>query len=468
MAFIIDNILSYVAAYVAVVDSSIDVLYRNREGFEERVLSLPDVVLSIKEGIADRHDFGPTLVELNEKRGDTSTRHRLLLNGRYDGQGHIVITVSEGPDARKSEEAIINNLSYIANMSHEIRTPVNAITGFSRLMATTDNPEKKAKFMEQIETNSRLLMKLVDDVLDLAKMNEGEFKIRKQETDINEIIKSVYSTVQFRLQPGTILNYVLGAAECKVMTDPDRLSQIILNLVTNACKFTPKGSITFGYEIRADEIYFFVKDTGIGIDPEIQPLLFKRFFKQNEQKQGNGLGLSICKELVELFDGEIGVESAGKGKGSLFWFTLPVSPVNAGAENIQAAPEPQPTATDKNDARPHLLVAEDNESNYFLISSMLEDDYKLTHAWNGREAVEMYSEEKPDLILMDINMPLMDGYEATKRIRQISADVPVIAVTAYAFSSDRTRIMENGFSSYVSKPVNPDRLMSEIKRLLRK
>lgn len=468
MAFIIDNILSHVAAYVAVVDASMEVLYRNREGFEERVITLPDVIRSIKEGIADKHDFGPMLIELNEKKGEPSSRHRLIINGRYDGNGHIVITVSDGPDARKSEEAILNNLSYIANMSHEIRTPVNAITGFSRLMASTDNPEKKAKFMEQIETNSRLLMKLVDDVLDLAKMNEGEYKIRKKETDINEIIKSVYSTVQFRLQPGTILNYVLGAAECHIETDPDRLSQIILNLVTNACKFTPKGSITFGYEIRDKEIYFFVKDTGIGIEPEFQPLLFKRFFKQNEQKQGNGLGLSICKELVELFDGEIGVESAGKGKGSLFWFTLPVSPMESEKEPQQDVPQLQPVAEKKKDSRPRLLVAEDNESNYFLISSMLEDDYNLSHAWNGREAVEMYSEEKPDLILMDINMPLMDGYEATKRIRQVSADVPIIAVTAYAFSSDRTRIMENGFNSYVSKPVNPDRLLSEIKRLLPK
>lgn len=117
--------------------------------------------------------------------------------------------------------------------------------------------------------------------------------------------------------------------------------------------------------------------------------------------------------------------------------------------------------------RKTLLVAEDNESNYFLISSMLEDDYNLLHAWNGREAVEIYEEKRPDLILMDINMPLMDGYEATRRIRQVSETVPVIAVTAYAFASDRTRIMENGFNSYVSKPVNAERLESEIKRLLK-
>lgn len=354
---------------------------------------------------------------------------------------------------------------FLANMSHEIRTPVNAIAGFARLLCTTDDPEKKRKYTELIQTNSTLLMKLVDDVLDITKMNEGELKFHEQEIDLNELIRSVESTVHFRLQPKTVLNYVLGAGECRIVTDRERLSQVLLNLLTNACKFTPGGSITFGYELRPNDIYFFVKDTGLGIEPEKKKYLFDRFYRQDDKTPGNGLGLSICKEIVGRFGGEIGVESDGPGRGSNFWFTLPQTPIEDAPEeqshNIDFQPA-QAVASDK----PTLLVAEDNESNYFLISSMLEDDYNLIHAWNGREAVEMYTEHKPDLILMDINMPLMDGYEATRRIRQQSADVPVIAVTAYAFSSDRTRIMENGFNSYVSKPVNPERLMNEINRLL--
>ncbi|MDE5880523.1 MAG: response regulator [Muribaculaceae bacterium] len=358
----------------------------------------------------------------------------------------------------------------IANMSHEIRTPVNAIVGFSRLLSTTDDPEKKRKYTELIETNSTLLLKLIDDVLDISKMREGDVKFRLKEVDLNDIIRTVESTVRIRLQPKTVLNYVLGASECHIMTDPERLSQVLLNLVNNACKFTPRGSITFGYELRPDSIYFFVKDTGIGIAPEKRDRLFERFYRQDETTApGNGLGLSICKEIVERFGGKIGVESAGIGRGSCFWFTIPEKPTdNMGDENGLAAEGHVADANVLTPGKPTLLVAEDNESNYFLISSMLEDDYNLIHAWNGREAVDMYSEHKPDLILMDINMPLMDGYEATKRIRQLSAEVPIIAVTAYAFSSDRTRIMENGFSSYVSKPVNPERLMNEIKRLLPK
>ncbi|MDE6337080.1 MAG: response regulator [Muribaculaceae bacterium] len=356
----------------------------------------------------------------------------------------------------------------IANMSHEIRTPVNAIVGFSRLLSTTDDPEKKRKYTELIETNSTLLLKLIDDVLDIAKMKEGDVKFRHKEVDLNEIIRTVESTVRIRLQPKTVLNYVLGASECHIMTDPERLSQVLLNLVNNACKFTPRGSITFGYELRPESIYFFVKDTGIGIAPEKRDRLFERFYRQNETAApGNGLGLSICKEIVERFGGKIGVESAGIGRGACFWFTIPEQPIED-IDNLEEGTPDVASEVAMAPGKPTLLVAEDNESNYFLISSMLEDDYNLLHAWNGREAVDMYSEHRPDLILMDINMPLMDGYEATKRIRQLSADVPVIAVTAYAFSSDRTRIMENGFSSYVSKPVNPERLMNEIKRLLPK
>lgn len=359
---------------------------------------------------------------------------------------------------------VISLEEFLANMSHEIRTPVNAIAGFARLLCTTDDPEKKRKYTELIQTNSTLLLKLVDDVLDITKMKEGEMKFHEQEIELNDLIRSVESTVHFRLQPKTILNYVLGAAECKIVTDPERLSQVLLNLLTNACKFTPSGSITFGYELRDKEIYFFVQDTGQGIAPDQIDKLFERFYRQDHKTPGNGLGLSICKEIVDRFGGEIGVESAGIGRGSKFWFTLPTTPVENEDNIYNIEEEPAPVA--QKAGRPTLLVAEDNESNYFLISSMLEDDYNLIHAWNGREAVEMFADKAPDLILMDINMPLMDGYEATRRIRQQSADVPVIAVTAYAFSSDRTRIMENGFNSYVSKPVNPERLMGEIKRLL--
>lgn len=352
----------------------------------------------------------------------------------------------------------------LANMSHEIRTPVNAITGFARLLCTTDDLEKKRKYADLIQTNSTLLLKLVDDVLDIAKMKEGEVKFHEEEVDLNELMRSVECTVQLRVQQGTILNLVMGAAVCIVKTDAQRLSQVLLNMLTNACKFTQRGSITFGYEIHPGSIYFYVKDTGMGIPLDKKDNIFERFYREDHKSPGNGLGLAICKDIVERMGGKIGVESDGIGRGSRFWFTLPLSPKEEVQPEDDIHIESVPPALHK--GKPTLLVAEDNESNYFLISSLLEDDYNLMHAWNGREAVEMYNENRPDLIIMDINMPLMDGYEATRNIRQVSGTVPVIAVTAYAFSSDRSRIMESGFNSYVSKPINADRLLSEISRLL--
>lgn len=458
-----NDILSHVQAYIAVVAPDGKTVYSNREDAGADVLAQPAIRGALLDAMRRKSGFGwvealcPTPTGGNKK---------YIAGGDYvEGMGMVITVVAAISDCSSCESAI-DNMAYIANMSHEIRTPVNAIIGFSRLMYDTDDREKKRRYMEQIETNNHLLLKLVNDVLDLSKKKEGRLEDHNSEVDLNPLMKSIESTVHFRVPQRTILNSVMGAAECRIITDPERLTQVLLNLITNACKFTPAGSITFGYEVWPESIYFYVRDTGIGIAPEQQSHLFERYWRQDEEKPGNGLGLSICKEIVDHLGGEIGVQSGGTGKGSLFWFTLPVKPVESAQET---SPAPQFSAAPAEPARRHrhtLLVAEDNESNYFLITSMLEDEYDLIHAWNGREAVEMYGEHKPDLILMDINMPLMDGYEATRQIRQSSGSVPIIAVTAYAFSSDRTRIMENGFNSYVSKPVNADRLQSEIKRLL--
>lgn len=464
MSLSLEAVLGHTGARVAVLDRDRRVIYSNRDG-ENVWLQTTPVAEAVERSLAGKCGFAPVAAKAGEEGGD------LLVSGEYsDAEGGMLVLTATDVTAinrtlEKAEREAVSKSSYLANMSHEIRTPVNAIAGFSRLLAQTDDKTKQARYAEVIETNTRLLMQLIDDVLDLAKMEQGHLEFRSEEVDLNEFIRSMESTVRLRVQPGTILNYVMGAADCRIVTDRERLSQVMLNLLTNACKFTPHGSITFGYELRADSVYFFVKDTGAGISPDRQKLLFRRFSKQNDAVQGTGLGLSICKDIVETFKGEIGVESAGEGRGSLFWFTIPVSPVeNAATEAAQSA---APAAGSGADNRPLILVAEDNESNYFLFSSILEDDYRLVHAWNGREAVELFPETQPDLILMDINMPYMDGYEATRRIRQQSATVPVIAVTAYAFSSDKTRIMENGFNSYISKPVDADRLVAEMRRLLR-
>ncbi len=394
-----------------------------------------------------------------------------------DNTGHPIALIGSLlliTERKKQEQALISarekakesdrlKSAFLANMSHEIRTPLNAIVGFSNLLTTTEDEEQKQQFIGIIENNNQLLLQLINDVLDLAKVESNTLDFNYQSTDLNELIRSVESTVRLRVQPGVILNFTLGAADCYIQTEPNRLSQVLINLLTNACKFTPKGCITFGYELQEDEIRFFVRDTGLGISQEGQKRIFERFTKLNDFAQGTGLGLSICKSIVEKMSGRIGVESDGEGKGSTFWFTIPYLTATT-EESKPVIIEIQKECIKQKDIT--ILIAEDNESNYLLFQSILGSKYKLIHAWNGQEAVELYQQHKPQIIIMDINMPKMDGYEATREIRKFSDSVPIIAVTAYAFASDKERIMKNGFNSYVSKPLNANKLIQELKTAL--
>ena len=355
--------------------------------------------------------------------------------------------------------------AFLANMSHEIRTPLNAIVGFSNLLVSTEDAEQREQFVGIIENNNQLLLQLIGDVLDLAKVESNTLDFIYQTVDLNDLIRTVDSVARLRLQSGVEMDFTFGADECTVRTEPNRLSQVLINLLTNACKFTAEGSIRFGYELRGGEIYFFVKDTGLGISPENQTRLFQRFAKLNDFVQGNGLGLSICKSIVEKMNGTIGVESEGEGRGSMFWFTLPYLPVETEHREEPVVEAPKTPLRQKDIT---ILVAEDNESNYLLFRSILEKEYWLLHAWDGCEAVELCREHNPQLVIMDINMPRMDGYEAAREIRKFSESVPIIAVTAYVFASDREKIMENGFNGYVAKPIDPAKLGAEIRSMLGK
>ncbi len=221
-------------------------------------------------------------------------------------------------------------MAFLANMSHEIRTPLNAIVGFSNLLCRTDDAEKRERFVNIIETNNQLLLKLIGDVLDVAKVESNTLDFNIRPTDLNQLLIKVDDMMKLKIPAGVVLNHVFDAPQAVIETDSNRLSQVLINLLNNAVKFTPKGCITFGYELREDNVYFYVRDTGIGIPEEDLDKVFTRFTKLNNFVQGNGLGLSISKSIVEKLGGEIGVESAGRGKGTLFWFTLPVKPMISG------------------------------------------------------------------------------------------------------------------------------------------
>lgn len=223
----------------------------------------------------------------------------------------------------KAMESDNLKMAFLANMSHEIRTPLNSIVGFSRLLSKTTDAKKRERFVEIIDINNELLLQLIGDVLDTAKIESNTLDVHMEKTDINTVIHGADSIVSLRLPEGVELVHEIPMPECEMITDPSRVRQVLVNFLTNACKFTKDGSITVGYEIRGDEIYFYVKDTGMGIARSDMSQLFTRFTKLNKFVQGTGLGLSICKSIVERLGGKIGAESEGPGMGSLFWFTLP-------------------------------------------------------------------------------------------------------------------------------------------------
>lgn len=431
-------------------------LYEGREQYAKTEFRL----LSSKENAHSYWlEINATVTEYDNQHHPAVISGSLLLITERKKQEKALIEARE-----KAMESDRMKSVFLANMSHEIRTPLNAIVGFSNLIGRTEDEEKKRKFMDIIKTNNQLLLQLISDVLDLAKVEANTLDFYYQDVDLNDLLHTIEKSVGLRIRETVKLNCLPGMEQCHIQTEPNRLSQVLINLITNANKFTMQGSIDFGYTLKEDELYFFVKDTGLGISKENQTKLFQRFSKLNNFAQGTGLGLSISKGIIEKMGGHIGMESEGEGLGSTFWFTIPYLPLKQ--EGILNEGRTPIASIKKKDIT--ILIAEDNESNYLLFQSILEPNYKLLHAWDGEEAVAMYKEHNPQLILMDINMPKMDGYEATHEIRKLSETVPIIAVTAYAFASDQKRIRENGFNSFVPKPIDAETLTTELKSMLNK
>lgn len=364
-----------------------------------------------------------------------------------------------------AEESNRLKSAFLANMSHEIRTPLNAIVGFSGILASTEREEEKQEYVSIIENNNTLLLQLISDILDLSKIEAGTLELNYSNIELNELMRELERGFLLRVKTDAVkLEFVEPAGPCMAYTEKNRLSQLMINLVTNAIKFTEKGSIRFGYEMRENELYFYVADTGCGIPKDKQQNIFGRFVKLNSFAQGTGLGLSICKTLMDHMGGRIGVESE-EGKGSTFWFTLPYKPA-VKEDKKQMPKDIQPVSIERNKLT--ILVAEDNASNYKLFESILRYDYHLIHAWDGMEAVEMFREHNPQIVLMDINMPVMDGYEATREIRKYSAKIPIIAVTAFAYASDEQKVMESGFDGYIPKPINAKLLKAQLVDIMQK
>ncbi len=374
--------------------------------------------------------------------------------------------------AQKAEKASKMKSLFLANMSHEIRTPLNAIEGFSRIMAETDSPEERMKFMEIIESNNSRVLALINEILDLSRVEAGEIAIKKQMTDLNEMCKSIQLMFKFRCPDSVNLEWSQPNMKVTLNTDQNRLTQVFSNLISNALKHTSKGSITYGYRLINDgqEVDFFVMDTGSGIAPEDLEHIFQTYVSRDaEQQNGYGLGLSLCKIIVEKMGGHITVSSQ-LGKGSTFRFTLPFEGTIGGLQKGSRTTTNSrtirvSTKTDVQNA-PLILVAEDEDSNYELVRIVLAKRYRLLRAHNGIEAVTYCEDEHPDLILMDIRMPDMNGLDATRIIKEVNHDIPVIALSAYAFDENIREAKAAGCDKFLAKPFKVEDLLDTVEKFL--
>ena len=375
--------------------------------------------------------------------------------------------------AQKAEKASRMKSLFLANMSHEIRTPLNAIEGFSRVIVETDSQEDRLKFFEIIESNNNRLMSLVNEILDLSRVESGEIVMKKTKTDLNDLCDSIKNIFKFRCPDNLQLIWNKPTMTVSLNTDANRLTQVFSNLISNSLKHTSQGSISYGYQIIEDGQYveFFVKDTGSGIAPQDLGNIFETYVSRDAEttKNGYGLGLPLCKIIVEKLGGKISVESK-VGVGSTFRFILPFEGSIGGMQ--KASTTTTNVRTIRVSGRPDdinkksILVAEDEDSNYELVRIVLHKRYRLLRARNGIEAVTVNEEEKPDLILMDIRMPEMNGLDATRIIKEVRSDVPVIALSAYAFEENIRDAKRAGCDEFMAKPFKVEDLIEIVKRYL--
>ena len=360
---------------------------------------------------------------------------------------------------QRAEEADRMKSVFLANMSHEIRTPLNAIVGFSEIIALTEDEVEKAEYLNIIQKNSNLLLQLINDILDLSRIESGKSEMNFQLVEMTGLIDEVEKVHRLKMKTAIRLNVIRPDEEIWIMVDRNRITQVLFNFLSNAIKNTHEGAITLGLEVCGEWLKVYVTDTGCGIAKEKLPLIFNRFEKLNDFVQGTGLGLPICQSIVERLGGKISVESE-VGVGSTFVMTLPYRQFVLGADGEPV--EANAHVERRSDGRKKILIAEDTESNFMQINILLKKDYTISWVTNGEEAVNSFLRERPDLILMDIRMPVMNGIQATEKIRTVDIDLPIVAVTANAFLIEQQQALAAGCNDIIAKPYTYERLKETI------
>ena len=402
----------------------------------------------------------------------TDTFWKVFERKQYDEKLVLAIEKAEESDRLKS--------AFLANMSHEIRTPMNGILGFAGMLKEKNiSTAERDNYIDVIEKSGQRMLNTINDLMDISRIESNLVEVFYSDINVNEQLDSLFSFFQPEAQSkGIQLTYkkFLADEDAIIKTDKDKLYAVLMNLIKNAMKYTERGSIEFGYKVGNKILQFFVKDTGIGIEGDQLEVIFDRFIQADNSLsrpyEGVGLGLSIAKAYTEMIGGKISVKSE-KGVGSEFFLELPykgdikekVPSIISKAENDMKKFSSSNILKDIT-----VLVAEDDEVGRLYLQQLLDGNCKeVLYAKDGKEAVNIYSEHGGvDLVLMDIKMPVMDGYSATIKIRAIDHKAIIIAQTAYALSGDREKAIAAGCDEYLTKPLDKEALFSIIKKLFKK
>ena len=405
---------------------------------------------------------------LEEKQEEISLQNEELLRHRFELEKLVDERTSELKTAKlKAEESDKLKSAFLANMSHEIRTPMNAIIGFSSLLEDEImEADEREYYIKMIKNSSDTLLTLINDIIDISRIEANLLVLYKEQFCLEDIIDEIYAYFSLKNKKNVDLQIIKSNIPSKtcLYNDPIRFRQILTNLIGNALKFTEKGYVRIGYKIIDKKVEIFVEDSGIGINKKDQKFIFDHFYKLESSAEkfyeGTGIGLAISKKLVELMGGEINFKSK-PGQGSTFYFTFPVTELQV--EETKLA-EKQKSRQKFNLKGINLVIAEDEPNNYKLMEKILQKT-KANLIWvkNGKEAVELFKDRdfhRNSIVLMDIKMPVMNGIEANKQIKNMNDKIPVIAVTAYAQTGDRLVMLQHGFDDYISKPIKPQELLN--------
>ena len=370
----------------------------------------------------------------------------------------------------KAEESSRLKSAFLANLSHEIRTPMNGIIGFTELLKDEELTVKdKNKYINIIHSSGEYLMRIISDIVEMSKLNTNQVQINQEVFDLTSLCHGILSEFEVSVPSVKTIHLTREIelpvnGEFWIETDKVKLKQILFNLLDNAIKNTKEGEIKIGCYLRGDNLLFYIKDTGRGIDPRYHDVIFEPFSQAEPEKgaiqQGSGLGLSIVKSYIDLMNGYIWLDSA-PGEGSVFYFTMPYNP---GKHSVNTKDDNLTKENTKQKQTSKVLVVEDDEVNFVYFKEVLEmNNIEVIHARNGQEAVDICRRGNGlDLIFMDIKMPVMNGYDALQYIKDEYPRIRVVAQTAYALKNEQETIFDAGFDGYLAKPVQKEKILQFI------